>query len=224
MIFRDVQLLNYGKHSDERLEQNRYLMFYWENLRDIFCINLPNKLDLIGISKLNIQLRNFDGNEYQSPSLDGIATFRRNDFDFDEFCELPDHEKSVKSLYYIEDSLLTVCKKFKAPEETISAIRSAAEAVISSNFEHYRIHKKTTKWNKNRSLRAVTHLHHKNGGIDANLVVTDKLGNIKLKTKILNNQRWEVVWSDLWKGYWKDSSFVIEDRVGKTFSSIDASA
>ena len=87
MIFRDVQLLNYGKHSDEKLEQNRYLMFYWESLRDIFCMSLPEKLDFMGVSKLNIQLGNFEGDEYQAPSSGGIATFKRDDFDFYEFSE-----------------------------------------------------------------------------------------------------------------------------------------
>ena len=56
MKLRDIQILNNGKHSEEKLEQNRFLMFYWENIRNLFCMNLPDDIELFGISKLNIQL------------------------------------------------------------------------------------------------------------------------------------------------------------------------
>ena len=88
MIFRDVQLVTAGKHSEEKLAQNRYLMAYWDNVEDIFCTLLPNKIDLIGISKVNIYLGQFDGKDYISPSSDGIAIFRRDDFDFEHFKSL----------------------------------------------------------------------------------------------------------------------------------------
>lgn len=32
MIFRYVQLVTGGKHSNDKLEQNRYLMNYWDDI------------------------------------------------------------------------------------------------------------------------------------------------------------------------------------------------
>lgn len=221
MIFRDVQLIYYGKSAELRLEQNRFLMEIWENLRNIFCINLPTKLDLGGISKVNIYLGNFDGSAFESPSSNGIAAFRRSDFIFDEFCTLSDHDKQETSLFYIEDSLRQICRILNTPEQTIIDLAAAAAAVREGNFEIRKVYKKTTKWNKNRSLKAVTKLHHKTGGIDVDLFILDPKENIVAQYKIIEGRFWEGVWFDLWKGVWQGSNFVIENRVGTVFCSVD---
>lgn len=224
MIFRDVQLLHYGKLGEDRFEQNRFLMSIWENLRDIFCINLPEKMDLGGISKVNIYLGSFDGSAYESPSSNGIAVFRRADFIFDDFCALSDHEKQEASLFYIENSLLQICQILNTPEKTVHDITAAANTVRANNFELRRVYKKTTKWNKSRSLKAVTELHHKAGGIDAYVFMLDAKENLVAQYKIIEGRFWEAVWFDLWKGYWQGSNFVIENRVGKKYCSIDVTS
>jgi len=77
-------------------------------------------LDLVGISKVNKYLGKFDGEDYIEPSSDGIATFRRDDFEFREFEKLSIQEQNEKSLYYIEDSLLKICDKFDVSNEVLN--------------------------------------------------------------------------------------------------------
>ena len=216
MIFGDVQLVNAGKHSEEKLKQNRYLMDYWENLRDIFCTFIPSKMDLVGISKVNIYLGKFDGEDYIEPSSDGIATFRRDDFEFSEFEKLSTQEQNEKSLYYIEDSLLKICEKFGVSSEVSNQIQEVAQEVLENNFELKRTYKKTTKWNKSRTLRAITILHHKVGGIDVEFSILNKKGEILASHKLMTDAIWNTVWFELFKGSWQDSTFVIENRVGNT--------
>jgi hypothetical protein len=215
MIFRDVQLVNGGKHSNQKLEQNRYLMKYWDNVQDIFCTFLPNKVDFRGIAKLNVYLGDFEGEEYLSPSTDGIASYRRNDFSYSEFANLTETEKNVKSLYYIEDSILRVGEKLKVPNETLDVLKVAANKVLNSNFEIDLIHKKTTKWNKSRNLRVVTTLHHKVNGIDVDISLLNKEGVTLCSHKVESNQIWNSVWFNYFKGSWDGSAFIVEDRVGE---------
>lgn len=215
MIFRDVQLVNGGKHSDQKLEQNRYLMKYWDNVQDIFCTFLPNKVDFQGIAKLNVNLGDFEGEEYLSPSTDGIASYRRRDFNYSEFVNLSETEKNVLSLYYIEDSILRVGKKFNISNETLDVLKGVANKVLNSNFEMYVTHKKTTKWNKSRSCRVVTTLHHKVGGIDVDISLLNKQGSTLYSQKVELNQIWNSVWFNYFKGTWVGSVFVIENRVGE---------
>ena len=127
MIFRDIQLVNAGPHGEERLSQNRYLMAYWENLRDIFCTFLPSKFNFNGIAKLNIYLGSFEGEDFTEAGSDGIASFRRSDFDFSSFSELSEHEKSKLSLFYITDTLLYLCQRLGLSGEAALAtvVRSA---------------------------------------------------------------------------------------------------
>ena len=215
MIFRDVQLVNGGKHSNQKLEQNRYLMKYWDNVQDIFCTFLPNKIDFNGISKLNVYLGGYEGEDYLPPSTDGIASYRRSDFIYSEFCDLTETEKNLKTLFYIEDSISTVGKKLKVPNETLDVLKNVANDVLSNNFEIYTTHKKTTKWNKSRSFRVVTTLHHKVGGIDVDISLLDKQGITLCTNKVESNQIWNSVWFNYFKGTWDDSAFVIENRVGQ---------
>jgi len=176
MIFGDVQLVNAGKHSEEKLKQNRYLMGYWENLRDIFCTFIPSKLDLVGISKVNIYLGKFDG----------------------------------------EDSLLKICNKFDVSSEVLNQIQEVAQKVLENNFELTRTFKKTTKWNKSRTLRAITTLHHKVGGIDVEFSILNKKGERLVSHMLMTDAILNTVWFELFKGSWQDSTFVIENRVGHT--------
>lgn len=218
MIFRDVQLVNGGKHSDQKLEQNRYLMKYWDNIQDIFCTFLHNKVDFQGIAKLNVYLGDFEGEEFLPPSRDGIASYRRSDFNYSEFMSLSEAEKNVKSLYYIEDSLLKVSEKLGVSNETLDALKDVANKVLNSSFELFVTHKKTTKWNKSRSYRVVTTLHHKVGGIDVDISLLNKQGVTLYSQKVESNQIWNSVWFNYFKCAWDGSSFVVENRVGeKTF-------
>lgn len=223
MIFRDVQLINAGKSSEEKLAQNRYLMNYWENLRDIFCTFLPNKLDLNGISKVNIYLGKFDGENYIPPGSDGIAAFKRSDFDFTTFQNLSVREKNEKSLFYVEDSLLQLCDKFKLSKDVSEHIKKTSEEVLRNDFELLRTFKKTTKWNKSRSLRAITFLHHKNGGIDVKVSIENKKGEPLVLFDLMQNAIWNTVWFEFFKGYWQGTEFVIEDRLGKKVFAYDSS-
>ena len=213
MIFRDVQLVNGGKHSEQKLEQNRYLMKYWDNVQDIFCTFLPNKVDFQGIAKLNVYLGDFEGDEYLLPSTDGIASYRRRDFNFSEFVNLSETEKNVKSLYYIEDSLLRVGQKINVSNENLDVLKDVSNKVLNSNFEMFVTHKKTTKWNKSRSFRVVTTLHHKIGGIDVDILLLNKQGTTLYSQKVESNQIWNSIWFNYFKSAWDGSTFVIENRV-----------
>ncbi len=228
MIFRDIQLLTETKYRNtveeqhlylQELEQYGYLMHYWENLRDLFCLNIPKNFDFDGMSKLNIQFGGFKGVAYQAPGKDGIAVFKRDDFQFDEFCQLSEKDKDLKSLFYLEDSLRSICEMLDLPEIKLLQIRQISEVIKRQNFEFFRLHKKTSKWNSSRTLRAVTTLHHKKGGIDAEFEVVDKAGHVAFSEKIIEGRFWEAVWFDLWKGYWEGPKFVIDNRVGFEFYS-----
>lgn len=223
MKFKDVQLQNSGRHSEEKLEQNKYLMFYWENIRNLFCMNLPDDIDLLGISKLNIQLGKFEGDSFLKPDNRGIAVFKRSDFQFEEFRQLSEEDKDDASLNYVEDSLLTICDQFYVPSTVKNVFRRAANSVRECNFEYKKVHPKTSKWHKSKRMRAVTTLHFKKGGIDAVLEILDQEGGIVSRHKIIESGFWEVVWFDLWKGSWKDNSFVIEGRTGETLFEIHSS-
>lgn len=214
MIFRDVQLINAGKQSEENLAQNRYLMAYWENLRDIFCTLLPSKFDFYGISKLNIYLGPFEGENFTEASADGIAIYRRCDFDFSEFKKLPEQDKNERSLFYVRDSLLALCKRFELSDQVSEIIRKVSKQVLENNFELKREYKKTTKWNKARNLRAITELNHKVGGIDVNFTLVNKQGVTLAKHCLFSKAIWNTVWFELFVGTWEESNFIIENRVG----------
>ncbi len=211
MKFRDIQLLT-AVHNNE---QYRFLMDYWENLRDIFCTLLPANFDFNGISKLNIYLGEFEGEEYKAPLSNGIAEFRIRDFDFLAFKELPDNEKSEKSLCYLEYALEKLCIKFESPIDVSEKFASISEQIRGNGFKLTRLYKKTTKWNKGRSLRAVTTLHNKVGGIDVDFSITNKKGKPIITKKLKSNAYWNSAWFDIFKGYWVDSTFYIENRTGR---------
>ena len=222
MIFRDVQLVNAGKHSEEKLRQNRYLMAYWENLRDIFCTFLPAKFDFNGIAKLNIYLGSFEGEDFTEAGGDGIASFRRSDFEFSNFSELSDQEKNELSLFYLTDTLLILCERFELPSEVSEVIKEVSNKVLENNFELQREYKKTTKWNKSRNLRAITELHHKVGGLDVYFSIVNKQGSVLTKHCLYSNAIWNTVWFELFKGTWENSNFIIENRVGEAVFSFNS--
>lgn len=230
MVLSDIQLITKTQYRNtveeqhlhlQELEQSRYLMRYWENLRDLFCLHLPKNFELCGVSKLNIQLGDFEGVTYQVPGKDGIAVFKRNDFHFDDFCQLSEEEKDLKSLFYMEDSLINICETLDLPEVKTVQIKQIAGDIKQQNFKFSRNHKKTSKWNSTRTLRAITTLHHKKGGIDVDLEVVDKAGKVVFSDKIVDGRFWESVWFDLWKGYWEGPKFKIENRVGVDFYSTE---
>lgn len=223
MYLRDVQLVNSGKHSEEKLEQNQYLMRYWDNVRDQFCLNLPDKLDFLGIAKLNIYLGDFSGPAFEEPDKRGIAIFQRSDFDYSDFVALTEEEKDLISLAYLESSALAVCKEKSAPKKLEDQIKAVAKKVRDSDFQHTKVHKKTSKWNKSRTLRAVTQLCFKKGGVDAYLEIIEKSGNTTSRQKMVESRTWEAVWFDLWKGAWVDDTFVIETRVGDKYFEASSS-
>jgi hypothetical protein len=226
MALSDIQLITKTRYKNtveeqhlylKELEQSRYLMRYWENLRDLFGLHLPKDFELDGISKLNIQFGDFEGPKYQSLGKDSIAVFKRNDFHFDEFCQLSEKEKDLKSLFYIEDSLINICNGLEFSDDKTIQIKQIAEDIKKKNFEFTRNYKKTSKWNSSRTLRAITTLHHRKGGIDADLEIIDKTGKVIFSEKIVDGRFWEAVWFDLWRGYWEGQKFRIENRVGEDF-------
>ena len=217
MIFNDVQLLNSGKHSDAKLEENVFLMKYWENIRDLFLIYLPDNFDFLGMKKLKVKLGPFEGDAFIPAGEDGIATFKIQNFTYEFFYELSEEEKNEKSLSYIEEALTKICDQFKLPSDIKETVKKTAQLVRENSFEHFRTHSKTSKWHKSRKLRAVTELHFKKGGINATLIITNKSGDIIIKQNIFESKFWESAWFDLWKGYWIDNKFKIENRTGKVY-------
>ena len=156
MYFRDVQILNSGKYSGEKLRQNRYLMAYWDNIRDLFCLHLLRHIELAGTSKLNIKFGEFEGEPFLEPDNRGFTTFRRNDFLFNDFFNLPEEEKDIVSLGYIENSVMSICERFNVPSGTQKQFQDVAKKVQASGFEYSRVHKKTSKWHKSKKVRAIT--------------------------------------------------------------------
>ncbi|GGB21097.1 hypothetical protein GCM10007414_38110 [Agarivorans gilvus] len=222
MHFKDIQLINGGKHSEEKLSQNRYLTKYWENVRNLFSIHLVDGLDVAGISKLNIQLGEYEGPEYSPPDHRGIAVFKRKDFDFHEFSALEEEEKDAASLEYIESSLLTVCSESGVSAKVSKQLKQACQAIREEGYEHIKLHKKTSKWHSSRKARAETKLHFRRGGIDAYLEFIDKHGNVLGKHKIADSRFWDGLWADLWKGRWENDTFLITNRFGDTFVRIES--
>lgn len=184
-------------------------MRYWDNVRDLFCLNIPSNVEFLGISKLNIQFGKFEGDYFIAPGKDGIATLLRDDFSFNEFCEMTEEEKDEISLEYIESSLIRICERFDVPSDTRRLFKSAILKIRENGFEQIKIHKKTTKWHRSRKYRAITRIHFRKGGIDANLEFLDSNGVLIYSKKIIEARIWEVVWFDLWKGVWVDELSLI---------------
>lgn len=224
----DIYKVNKNKNTVEEqhlhlleLEQNRYLMNYWENIRDLFCLKLPKNFNLLDISKFNIRLGDFSGEQFERSRTGGIATFKRSDFDFEKFEKLNDEEKNIISLNFVRDSLIDVCEMHNTSITAIKLIHDICDSIQNESFALTRVFSKTTRWNKSRSLRAVTYMHHKQGGIDVNVEIQDKSGSVKLRESILKDCFWEYVYFDIWKGYWSGSNFVIEDKNNKIIKSLN---
>jgi hypothetical protein len=202
------------------LQQKKYLTNYWENICDLFSLKLPKKFNFLDISKFNIRLGDFDGDSFEMSRIGGIGTFKRNDFNFEGFKKLSDDEKNLISLNYVRESLLEVCLMHNVSNTIVDLINEICDSIKRDNFTSTREFTKTTKWNKSRSLHAVTYLYHKQGGIDVYINVLDKKGNSKLKVPVFENRLWEFVWFEVWKGYWLDSDFVIENKNNKIVKRI----
>lgn len=224
MKFRDIQLLNSGKYSEEKLEQNKYLMFYWENIRNIFCLEIPNGFEFFGISKLNIQFCEIENGVFIEPDNSGIAVFKRNDFSFASFCKLSEEEKDRISLDYMEDTLIEVCDLHRENHGEKKAIREICNIVRESGFEAEVIHKKTTKWHPSRKIRAVTKLYFKKGGVDTVIELVNKEAERISRQTVIKSGMWESVWSNMWKGSWREDVFVVENRFGEIFHEIEYSS
>ncbi len=222
MKFRDIQLLNSGKYSPEKLEQNIILDSYWENVRNQFCIRLPEKFEFLNISKLNIKLGNFEGNPFEEPAKDGIAVYKRDDYSFKEFMALSEIEKYHKSLFYIEDSLIKLCIQFNLESMIIEIIKDISRQIRDDNFEYKKIHKKTTKWHPSRKVNATTELYFTKSGISASLNILNKSSEVLSSHVISDSKTWEYIWYQLWKGYWNDNKFIIEDKAGKQVFEVNA--
>ena len=229
MYLSDIQIYKVGNYQNTveeqhlyllDLEQSKYLMTYWENIRDLFCLKLPQKFNFLNISKFNIRLGDYNGEQFETSKIGGISTFKRNDFDFNEFTELKDKEKNLFSLELVRDSLIKVCQMHGISINVIGVINDICDSIISEEFSLTREFSKTTKWNKSRSLRAVTYMHYKQGGIDVFVEIIDKNGSAKLKALVLENCLWEFIWFEVWKGYWLDSDFILEDKNKKIIKKI----
>jgi len=229
MYLSDIQIYKVGNYQNTveeqhlyllDLEQSKYLMTYWENISDLFCLKLPKKFNFLNISKFNIRLGDYNGEQFETSKIGGISTFKRNDFDFNEFTELKDKEKNLFSLELVRDSLIKVCQMHGISINVIGVINDICDSIISEEFSLTREFSKTTKWNKSRSLRAVTYMHYKQGGIDVFVEIIDKNGSAKLKTLVLENCFWEFIWFEVWKGYWLGSDFILEDKNKKIIKKI----
>ena len=229
MYLKDIHIYKHFKYKNtkeeqhlllQEMEQDKKYRPYWINIRDLFSMRIPTKFNFLNIFKFNIELDDRTQLEFKLPDKNGIATYVRNDFCLNEFSKLSDLEKNIKTLFYIEDSLINICERYDLTDETVSVIRNIVVSIKDSNFEHFLIHKKTTKWHSGRKYRAVTKLHFKKGGIDANIEIVDKKNNVIISKNILANEFWENIWFVLAKGYWEKESFLIENRVGKVILNI----
>ena len=230
MYFTDIEIYkanSYKNTVDEQhlylieLEQNGYLRNYWENLRDLFCLKLPKKINFLDISKFNIRLGGFEGEKFDRSREGGVATYKRADFDFVQFEKLSELEKNVESLSYIRSSLLDVCKLQNVESYFVDLFNSICNEIEADKFELKRTFAKTTKWNKTRDLRAVTLMHHKVGGIDVSVELQNKKGDVLYRESVSEGKFWESVCFDIWNGYWADTTFIIENKncyLIKTFS------
>jgi hypothetical protein len=229
MYLTDIEIYKVNKYKNTveeqhlyqlELAQNGYLMNYWENIRDLFCLKLPKNFNFLDISKFNIRLGDFSGEQFERSRTGGIATFKWKVFDFDNFEKLNDEEKRFISLKYLRDALIEVCEIHNTSNTVKKLFHDICDSIQSENFELTRVFPKTTKWNKSRSLHAVTYMHHKLGGIDVNVEIRDKSGNVKLRESILKGCFWESVHFDIWRGFWNGSTFVIENKNNKIIKNL----
>jgi len=220
------KLLKYRNTEEEQhllaieLNQNLYLKSYWDNIRDLFCLNLPKKMDFFEISKVNIELGKFEGDKFEISRTNGIATYKIEDFNFNQFEKLSDLEKNIQSLDYIRSSLLDICNILNADTHHINLFNTICDKILSENFELARTFPKTTRWNKSRNIQAVTLMHHKPGGINVSVKFTNKDGDEIYTELIIENRFWESIYFDIWKGYWIDSKFIIENKNGDIFKTL----
>jgi hypothetical protein len=222
MKFNDIQLLNSGKYSEEQLEQNIALRPYWENVRNQFCLRIPKDFDFLGLSKLNIKFGYFEGDSFEEPSLGGIAIYKRNDYSFNEFMALSEAEKNNKTLFYIEDSLSNLSDSFNLNDDVSEIIRIIANDIRDEGFEFKKTHKKSTKWHPSRKIKAVTELYFNKSGINSSLIITNKAGDILSKHTITGSKDWDFTWYHLWKGYWNENTFIIENKTGDKVIEVNA--
>lgn len=232
MYLTDIDIYKTNKYKNTQheqhlllieLEQNHYLRNYWENLRDLFCIKLPEKFNFLEISKFNVQLGSFKGDKFVRSREGGVATYKRDDFDFNEFEKLSESEKNLESIRFIRNSLLDVCEIQSVDSSYVELFDRICDEIVEDAFELRRTFSKTTKWNKSRDVRAVTLMHHKVGGIDVSVNFMNKAGDSIYSALVVENQFWESVYFDIWIGYWMDSKFIIENKNGdvvKVFSPL----
>jgi hypothetical protein len=229
MFLTDIDIYKTNKYKNTveeqhllliELEQNRYLRNYWENIRDLFCLKLPKKFNFLDISKFNIQLGSFEGEKFTRSREGGIATYKRVDFDFQQFEKLSDLDKNLASVRYVRESLLDVCEIHNTEGSFVELFNSICDEIVEDAFKITRIFSKTTKWNKSRNVRAVTLMHHKVGGIDVSVEFLNKAGDPIYRELVVENQFWEYIYFDIWQGYWNDSTFIIENKNGNEVKAL----
>ncbi len=211
MPLRDIQLTLENRSVKELL----YTEQCFENIRNVFCGKLGKNWRAGDVSKLIIKL----GSRKTPPKAvwsGGFWEICRDDFDLAVFMAASKAEQNEIALRLAEISLIELAEYFHVDP---APVRAAAQATREAGFRHVREYKKASRQHPGNQLMAKVFITYRRGGwgTEAEVRFFDRRKNLLGTESIVKNQLWLTVHFDLWRGAWRDDTFEIVDRVGKTY-------
>lgn len=186
-------------------------------VQNIFWYQIPEKFELEGISKLNIQITSKIPESNYRNSTDGISEYTFGGFDFENYFRKNVAERNRTILKVLETAISDILKTDK---QKASELLKITNSISANKFKYQTESKKLSKWNKKRNLKASIIYVIDENGQNAFVKIIDKNGLEVLNKHLINNTVYEY-YNNLFKTNWTEDKFQIIKRDGKIFKEID---
>ncbi|MDT0622671.1 hypothetical protein [Croceitalea vernalis] len=186
-------------------------------VQNIFWYQIPKKFELDGISKLNIQITSKIPKSNYRNSADGISEYTFGGFDFEKYFKKSIVDKNRTILKVLETAISDILKSDKKKS---SELLNITKSIAVNGFKYQTESKKLSKWNKNRTLRALVVCSVDENGQNAFVKIVDENGIEVLNEHLIKNNIYEY-YNNLYKTNWTEKKFQILTRDGKIFKEIE---
>ncbi len=185
-------------------------------VQDIFCYLIPAKFEFGDILKLNIDIKGKGETPDDVKNFGGYVNYSYVDFDFHEYFGFAKAKQNDWILNVLKEIIEII--PIEIHENKTKALE-IIKHIKELNYDYSYDSKKLSKFNKNRSYKAILTFRVNDYGQNAFLKIIDKLGNEYYNDFLLKNSIYDF-YNKLHKAKWIDNSFQIIDRDGNVFKEI----
>lgn len=213
---RDLSIhIGYGQKLPDGFSEKDFNLTT-HTVQDIFCYLIPAKFEFGGILKLNIDIKGKGEAHNDVKNFGGYVNYSYVDFDFHEYLGLPRIKQNDRILNVLKEIIKIIpVEKQESKTKALEIINKIKEL----NYDYSYDIKKLSKFNKNRSYKAILTFRVNDDGQKAYLKIINKQGFACYNNFLIKNIIFEF-YNKLYKTKWINNSFQIIDRNGNVFKEV----